>query len=165
MAKTEAPTEESRTRDLRKHPSDIESDITQLFRHTSTFSFLFNTEDCTVTKHFQPTSFYPPGNHRPAASEPSLPFQTGSQLPAIGTRILHRRMQISETNSAKGKSERSEPSWRMNSCSLCEPFCGYSKPHSVLSPSNNEGTVLSIVTVTSQMVAIFPLGILLDLWL
>lgn len=62
--------------------------------------------------------------------------------------IFHLGMQISETNGAKGTSERTGPSLIMNSHALCEPFGGYSKTHSVFL-SDDKYTVLGIVSVTS----------------
>lgn len=53
----------------------------------------------------------------------------------------------------------------MNSCVLCEPFCGYSKTHSLFFSSDNKYTVLGIVSVTSSMTVIFLLRIFIGSWL
>lgn len=74
-------------------------------------------------------------------------------------------MQISETSSAKGKSERGQPSLLMNSCSPFKPFCGYSETHPVFLSSDNKNTVLDIVSVTSETTVVLPLRVVLDLWL
>lgn len=78
-----------------------------------------------------------------------LPFPTPSQPPAIDIPIFHLGMQISETNGAKGTSDRSRAKSDNESHVLCEPFGGYSKTHSMFFSSDDKYTVLGIVSVTS----------------
>ena len=73
-------------------------------------------------------------------------------------------MQISETNGAKGTSERSGATF-YHEFLHAEPFRGYSETHSVFFSSDNKYTVLGIVSVTTSMIVIFPLRIFVDWWL